>query len=195
VSAGDWTNSADFCYWQTPQIELAGKRLGVVGYGRIGRQVGAVGQAFGMSIVACGRHGAKPPVAPHVEWLTPRELFATADIVSLHCPLTPQTERIVNHALLSRMRPSAFLINTARGGLVDERDLAAALHHGQIAGAAIDVVTVEPIRADNPLLTAPNCLITPHIAWTSLAARQRILQTTAENIAAFLAGKPQNRVA
>jgi glycerate dehydrogenase len=123
------------------------------------------------------------------------QLFAEADVASLHCPLTPDTERLVNRELLARMRREAFLINTSRGGLIDEQSLADALRVGQIAGAAVDVVSIEPIRPDNPLLTAPNCLITPHMAWTSLAARKRVLQTTAENIAAFLAGKPQNNVA
>ncbi len=194
VSAGEWTNSADFCYWQTPQIELAGKRLGVVGYGRIARQVGVIGEAFGMHLLASGRPGTKAPDSTQVRWLSIEELFAEADIVSLHCPLTAKTESMVNAALLSRMRHDAFLVNTSRGGLVNEYDLAAALNSNQIAGAAVDVVSQEPIRADNPLLSAPNCLITPHMAWTSLAARQRLVQTTAQNIAAFLANRPENLV-
>jgi glycerate dehydrogenase len=121
-------------------------------------------------------------------------LLADSDVVSLHCPLTPETERMINRRTLNQMRREAFLVNTSRGGLVDERELAGALRAGRIAGAAVDVASVEPIRSDNPLLAAPNCLITPHIAWSSLAARQRIMQTTASNIAAFLAGKPQNDV-
>lgn len=194
VRAGDWACSPDFCYWLTPQLELAGKRLGLVGYGRIARQVGAIGAAFGMKILACGRHGAPPPADSDVEWLTTDELFAAADIVSLHCPLTPENERMVNTRQLGRMQRHALLVNTSRGGLVNEHDLAAALSSGQIAGAAVDVVSREPIVADNPLLTAPNCLITPHMAWSSLAARQRLMQTTAENVTAFLAGKPINVV-
>ena len=194
VAAGDWTNRADFCYWLTPQVELAGKRLGIIGYGRIARKVGEIGQAFGMKVLASGRPGSTPPKSASVELLSTNEIFAGADIVSLHCPLTPETERMVNRRLLDSMRRGAFLINTSRGGLVDERDLAAALRAGQIAGAAVDVVSQEPIRADNPLLSAPNCLITPHIAWSSLAARQRLMRTTAENVAAFLAGEPKNVV-
>jgi glycerate dehydrogenase len=195
VSAGEWTKCKDFCYWLTPQVELAGQQLGLVGYGRIARQVGAIGGAFGMQVSACGRPGTPPPKkTSSVDWLSKERLFAESDIVSLHCPLTSETKHMVNRSVLARMRRKAFLINTSRGGLVDEHDLAEALRAGQIAGAAVDVVSAEPIQADNPLLTAPNCLITPHMAWTTLAARRRVMQTTADNIAAFLAGKPQNDV-
>lgn len=194
VAAGEWTKCPDFCYWQTPQIELAGKRLGLVGFGRIARQVAAIGRAFGMHVAACGRAGSQPPASENIDWLERDELFATSDVVSLHCPLTPQTAGMVGRAVLRRMRPSAMLINTSRGGLVNERDLADALREGLIAAAAVDVVSAEPIRPENPLLAAPNCLITPHMAWSSLAARQRIMQTTAENIRAFLTGTPQNDI-
>ncbi len=194
VHAGDWAKSTDFCYWLTPQIELDGKFLGLVGYGRIAQQVGAIGAAFGMRVLASGRPGSARPKSFAGEWVNTDELFERADIVSLHCPLTPQTERMANRQMLGRMKRGAFLINTSRGGLVDERDLAEALRSEQIAGAAVDVVSQEPIRADNPLLSAPNCLITPHIAWTTLAARERLMRTTAENVAAFLAGKPINVV-
>ena len=169
VAAGDWTQSPDFCYWLTPQLELAGKNLGLVGYGRIAQQVGVIGQAFGMKLLASGRPGSSPPKTSAVDWLSTEKLFAAADIISLHCPLTVDTERMVDRVLLGRMRPSALLINTSRGGLVNELDLADALRAGRIAGAAVDVVSDEPIRAENPLLTAPNCLITPHMAWTTLA--------------------------
>jgi len=192
VAAGDWTKCPDFCYWLTPQIELAGKRLGIVGYGRIGRQVGAIGQAFEMTVSVSGRPGAKSSSSTSsIQWSSTQELFAESDVVSLHCPLTAETERMVDRDLLSSMPRHAFLINTSRGGLVDEQALFDALRSGQIAGAAVDVVTHEPIRPDNPLLSAPNCLITPHIAWTSLPARQRIIETTASNIAAYLAGNPR----
>jgi glycerate dehydrogenase len=194
VHAGEWAKSPDFCYWLMPQIELDGKSLGLVGYGRIAQQVGAIGAAFGMRLLASGRPGSARPRSTAVEWLDNDALFERANIVSLHCPLTQQTERMVNRHMLGRMKRGAFLINTSRGGLVDERDLAEALRSGQIAGAAVDVVSAEPIRGDNPLLSAPNCLITPHIAWTTLAARERLMRTTAENVAAFLAGKPINVV-
>ncbi|HEX3602208.1 MAG TPA: D-2-hydroxyacid dehydrogenase [Lacipirellulaceae bacterium] len=194
VRDGDWTKSPDFCYWLTPQVELAGKCLGVVGYGRIARQVAEIGKAFGMRVSASGRPGSVPPKSANVEWLSTEGLFATADVVSLHCPLSSETERMVNRQLLERMKRGAFLVNTSRGGLVNEQDLADALRAGTIAGAAMDVVSMEPIDTNNPLLSAPNCWITPHIAWTSLAARQRLMQSTAENVAAFLAGKPINVV-
>lgn len=194
VKAGDWTKSPDFCYWLTPQVELAGKKLGLVGYGRIARQVGEIGAAFGMRVLASGRLGSKPPAEPSVKWLSTDELFATADVVSLHCPLTPETQQLVNAERIKRMRRSAFLVNTSRGGLINEKDLAAALQERVIAGAAVDVASHEPIQPDNPLLTAPNCLITPHIAWSALAARERLMRATAENVAAFLVGRPINVV-
>ncbi len=194
VKAGEWSRSPDFCYWNTPLIELAGKRMGIVGFGRIGRRVGELAHAFGMEVLASDVQPSNdPPYAPFT-WCSIDDLFARADFVTLHCPQTADNARFVNAALLQRMQRHAFFINTARGGLVDEADLADALHRGLIAGAAVDVVSSEPIAADNPLLTAPHCLITPHIAWAALAARQRLMRTTAENIAAFLAGAPVNVV-
>jgi glycerate dehydrogenase len=194
VAAGEWAKRPDFSYWLTPQIELAGKRLGIVGLGRIGRKVASIGRGFNMEILACGRSGSATPGGMDVVWLPTEELFAAADIITLHCPLTPETDCMVNRRLLNRMRHGAFLINTSRGGLLDERDVADALRDGRLAGAAVDVVSHEPIRPDNPLLTAPNCLITPHMAWSSLSARQRLMRSTAQNIAAFLAGEPINVV-
>lgn len=194
VKAGRWTRSPDFCFWDPPPIELVGSTIGIVGFGRIGQRVGALAHAFGMSVVAAvGTRRSTPPYEPFA-WLETNELFSTADVVTLHCPLTPDNERFVNRALLARMKPSAFLLNTARGALVDEQALADALNEERIAGAAADVVSVEPIRADNPLLTARNCLITPHMAWGSLAARKRLMAATVENVAAFLRGKPKNVV-
>lgn len=193
VAAGRWSDCPDFSYWLTPQIELAGKRLGLVGYGRIAREVAKIGRAFGMEILASGRPG-KRIADSSVESLSTAELFASSDVVSLHCPLTDETERMVNRELLSRMQRHAFLVNTSRGGLIVEQDLADALNAQQIAGAAVDVVSQEPIRPENPLLVAPNCLITPHMAWSSLAARRRLMQATAENVAAFLKGSPINVV-
>ena len=194
VAGGDWTACSDFCYWHTTQVELVGRRLGLVGYGRIAQKVAAIGRAFGMDILASERSGFVPPPSDDVRWFSAEALFAEADIVSLHCPLTPETDRMVERKLLGRMHREAFLVNTSRGGLVEERDLAEALNAGQIAGAAVDVVSVEPIRPDNPLLGAKNCLVTPHMAWSSLAARKRLIQTTVENVAAFLAGEPLNDV-
>lgn len=193
VAAGEWGRSPDFCYWLTPQIELAGQRLGVVGYGRIGRRVAQIGQALGMEVLACGRPGTPPP-QDAVAWVDVDHLFRTAHVISLHVPLLPETERLVDARRLALVQPATLLVNTARGGLVDEQALADALHEGRLAGAALDVVSREPIGPDNPLLTAPRCLLTPHMAWAAHAARQRLMRTTAENIAAFLAGQPQNVV-
>jgi glycerate dehydrogenase len=194
VKNSDWSNSADFCYWNTPLIELAGKRMGIVGFGRIGRRVGELAHAFGLDVIA---HDVQPGDAPDYApfaWRSIDEVFAEADIVSLHCPQTSDNAEFVNAALLGRMQPHAFFINTARGGLVNEAELAQALNTNAIAGAAVDVVSSEPIARDNPLLNAKNILITPHIAWATLAARQRLMRATAENIAAFIEGAPVNVV-
>jgi glycerate dehydrogenase len=191
VRAGDWARSPDFCFWRTPQVELAGKTLGLVGCGRIGRRVADLGRAFGMAVLAHGRSQLLPPGC---EPAGLDELFARSDVISLHCPLTPDTAGLVNRRRLLLVKPSAFLINTARGGLVVEADLAEALNDGRLAGAAVDVVSQEPIRPDNPLLTARNCLITPHIAWASREARRRLLRATIANVANFLAGRPTNVV-
>lgn len=190
VKDGEWSVHPDFSYWKMPLVELAGRTLGVVGFGRIGRRVGVLAHAFGMHVVACDAvRGPDPGFAPF-DWLSLPELFAQSDVVSLHCPQTPATQEMVNRALLERMKPEAFFINTARGGLVNERDLAEALESGRIAGAALDVVSSEPIHPSNPLLKARNCILTPHHAWATLAARQRLMRTTADNIAAFLHGHP-----
>jgi glycerate dehydrogenase len=194
VHAGEWVKCPDFCFWKSPLVELAGLTLGVVGFGRIGRRVAELGHAFGMKVIAPSRSRKNAPSWEPFAWVELDELFSTADIISLHCPMTPETKGLINTANLAKMKPSAILVNTSRGGLVVEADLAAALNRGQIAAAAVDVLSVEPPSADNPLLTARNCVVTPHHAWATLAARQRIMQTTAANIAAFLAGQPQNVV-
>lgn len=193
VRAGDWSQSADFCFWRTLLVELAGKTLGIVGFGRIGRRVAELARAFGMEVIACGRSRSSPPEQP-LAWVGLEELFARADVISLHCPLSPETAGLVNAERLRLVKPSAFLINTARGGLVVEQDLAEALDSGRLAGAAVDVVSREPIAPDNPLLAARNCLITPHIAWATREARQRLLEATAANVRAFLDGRPINVV-
>jgi glycerate dehydrogenase len=194
VHAGEWTRSPDFCFWKMPLVELAGLTIGIVGYGRIGRRVAEISHAFGMQVLATG--GSRRDLSPdqRSSWVSTVELFATADVVSLHCPVTSDNRQFVDRELLAHMKPSAFLINTARGGLVNEGDLAAALNGGKLAGAAVDVVSVEPIRADSPLLSARNCIVTPHIAWASLAARRRLMAATVRNVAAFLAGRPINVV-
>jgi glycerate dehydrogenase len=193
VRAGRWSACADFCYWETELVELAGLTLGLVGYGRIARAVAAVGRAFGMKVIAHRRQGG---VADDGTPCVPLdELFATSDVVSLHCPLTAETAGLVAARRLGLMKPTAFLVNTARGGLVVEADLAAALDAGLIAGAGLDVLSTEPPPADNPLLGARNCLITPHVAWATRPARRRLIEVAAANLEAFAAGAPQNVVA
>ena len=185
VREGRWTRSPDFCYWDYPLIELDGLTLGIIGFGRIGKMVGQLAEAFGMKVLTYSR---KQPVAEM------ETLFRRSDIISLHCPLTPQTEHLVNEKRLAWMKPTAFLLNTSRGPLIDESALAKALNKGRIAGAGLDVLAVEPPTADNPLLRAKNCLITPHIAWATRAARSRLMEAVVENVRAFLAGESKNVV-
>jgi glycerate dehydrogenase len=166
--------------------------MGIVGLGRIGVRVAGLARAFGMTVIAAGRPGASSPGT--AERRSIPDLFAEADVASLHCPLTVENAGFVNAELLRRMKPTAFLINTARGGLVNERDLAYALKEGWLAGAALDVVSSEPMTPQNPLRDAPSCIVTPHIAWASLAARRRLMATTVESVRAFLAGQPANVV-
>lgn len=192
VREGKWSNSADFCFWDTPQIELAGLTMGIVGFGAIGREVARIAQAFGMPVMATSRSFAVH--SRDVSMVDVDTLFRVADVVSLHCPLTPQTHEIVNARRLSKMKRSAFLINTGRGQLVDEQALADALARGQIAGAGLDVLATEPPPADHPLLSAPNCFITPHYAWATHGARVRLMHEVVENLAAYLAGNPRNVV-
>ena len=191
VAEGRWSQSPDFCYWDFPLVELAGLTMGLIGFGRIGRATGEIALAMGMKILAYEKAAA---ACPNVRFVDLDELFRQSDVVSLHCPLTPETREVVNADRLAMMKRSAYLINTSRGPLVDELALADALRAGQIAGAGLDVLSTEPPPADHPLLTAPNCCITPHIAWATRAARARLLDTTVQNIRAFLAGKPQNVV-
>ena len=193
VHNGDWCRSIDFCYWKTPQMELAGKTMGIIGFGRIGRAVGQIAKAFGMRVIAYNRsHCAEgEAIGEYVDLDT---LFRQTDIISLHCPLTPQTSELINKDSISKMKDGVILLNTARGGLVNENDLFEALTAGKLRGAAVDVVSAEPMAADNPLLNAPNCIITPHMAWAPLESRQRIMDCTVRSIQAFLDGQPINTV-
>lgn len=191
VRAGRWAASADFSYWDFPLIELSGRSIGIIGFGAIGQAVATIAQAFGMKVIATTRTARS---VPGIEFVTMDELFRQADIVTLHCPLTPDTQGLVNAARLATMKPGAFLINTGRGALIVESDLAAALNAGTIAGAGLDVLSVEPARADNPLPAARNCLITPHIAWATLEARRRLMAITVSNVRNFLAGTSVNLV-
>ena len=194
VRAGEWTRQPDFSLRKTPLLELAGKTMGIAGYGRIGRRVGELARAFGMLTLAYDPAPHPTTAADPVAWCDLDELFDRSDVISLHCPLTDQTVGMVNRERLGRARPTAFLINTARGALVVEDDLAEALNAGRLAGAALDVVSREPIQPDNPLLNARNCVITPHIAWATTEARKRLMDATVANVSAFLAGHPINVV-
>ena len=194
VREGAWQRQSDFCFWQRPLIELAGKSIGIVGFGRIGRRVGKLASALGMQVGAYDVQQIVPPVSGQFAWRSLEDLFAESDVITLHCPQTEENTGMVDRRLLSTMKPTAFFINAARGGLVNEQDLADALNRGTIAGAALDVLSSEPPADDNPLLNASNCLITPHIAWATLEARRRMMSITAENVSAFLRGKPGNVV-
>jgi glycerate dehydrogenase len=193
VKSGQWTYSPDFAYWKSPQMELAGKTLGIIGFGRIGRKVAQIGLAFGMRVIFHNR--SKVSDAPlEVSQFPLEEVFAQSDVISLNCPLSDENSGFVNQPLLLTMKPSAILINTGRGGLVNEADLAAALNAGTIAATGLDVLSTEPPQPDNPLLTANNCYITPHIAWATLEARHRLMNITVENLKCFISGKAQNVV-
>jgi glycerate dehydrogenase len=190
VQRGDWVRSQDFMYTLTPLVELSGKTLGIVGYGRIGRRVAAVARALGMRVLV---HTRTPPDDDTgIACVELDRLFAESDVVTLHCPLTPQTERLVNAGRLRTMKPSAFLISTSRGPLLDEQAVADALNAGRLAGAGLDVLSTEPPKADNPLLAARNCHITPHTAWATREARGRLYHVAVQNLRAFLAGAPIN---
>ncbi len=192
VRDGRWSKNPDWCYWDYPLVELAGLTMGIVGFGRIGAAVAKLAAAFGMKILACTPNPRRLP-----GWVGKAELdelFRSSDVVSLHCPLTPETRNLVNTERLALMKPTAFLLNTSRGGLVDEQALALALNTGKLAGAALDVLTTEPPPMNHPLFAARNCLITPHQAWATRAARIRLMKTAVENLGAFTNGRPRNVV-
>lgn len=187
-----WATSPDFAYWHYPLVEVAGRTMGIVGFGQIGQAVARVAQAFGMQVIVYSPRGTKG--VPGVETVGLDECFRRADVLTLHCPLTADTARLVNADRLALMKPTAFLLNTSRGGVIDEPALAEALATGRIAGAGLDVLTEEPPPADHPLVPLKNCHITPHIAWATQEARRRLMQVAVANLQAYLAGKPQNVV-
>lgn len=188
---GRWSRSSDFCYWDQPLTELAGKTFGIVGLGHIGSQVALIAHAFGMRVVAYTSK-QESDLPPFVEKQTLQALLAQSDVVSLHCPLTPATHHLINSQSLHEMKPTAILINTGRGPLVDDQAVADALADGSLAAYCADVLTHEPPQADHPLLHQPHAYITPHIAWASTEARSRLLQVAIDNVRAFIDGKPQN---
>jgi glycerate dehydrogenase len=194
VRAGKWSASPDFCFWDFPLIELAGKTMGIIGFGDIGEKVGDLATAFGMNIMGNRRHPTDQAHRKNFRWASVNEILESADVVSIHCPLSPETKGLINKDSLKRMKKSAFLLNTSRGPIIVENDLAEALNKEMIAGAGIDVLSVEPPPPDNPLLKAKNCIITPHIAWATKEARIRLMDTATENLKSFLAGKPVNVV-
>lgn len=193
VHNGDWAACPDFCYWKTPLIELAGKTMGIIGFGRIGRQTGAIARAMGMQVLATGSRPCDEgrAIAEYVDLDT---VLRQSDVISLHCPLFPETTGIINKDTIAKMKDGVIILNMARGPMIVEEDLAQALNSGKVYAAGMDVVSQEPIRADNPLLTAKNCFITPHIAWASRECRQRIMDITEQNIRSFLEGNVRNRV-
>jgi glycerate dehydrogenase len=193
VREGAWSRSADFAYWDFPLVELAGLKMGLIGFGAIAQAVARIALAFGMQVVAT-RRDERPSEVAGVELVSLETLLRTSDVVSVHCPLTPETRGLINAARLAAMKPTAWLLNTSRGPVIVEQDLADALNGGRIAGAGLDVLSSEPPPAENPLLTAKNCLITPHIAWATRAARSRLVAIVAANIRAFLDGAPRNVV-
>lgn len=193
VREGAWSRSRDFCFWDTPQIELQGKTMGIVGFGHTGSAVATLAQAFGMHVRAYTSKEASQ-LPPGIKKASLEEIFSDSDVVSIHAPLTPDTRGLVNAARLALMKPTAILINTSRGPLVDEKALAEALEQGKIRAAGVDVLSNEPPRADNPLLKAPRCYITPHIAWATREARGRLIEITVANLKAFLAGESIHRV-
>ena len=193
VHAGEWTESADFCYWKRPLIEVSGKTAGIIGFGRIGMAVARVLRAMNVRVLAYSR-SERAEGRALADYVPLDELIGSSDFIFLHCPLTPETEGLINAARIAQMKDGVIIVNNGRGPLIVEADLAAALACGKVGCAAVDVASSEPIRADNPLLHAPNCIITPHISWATKEARERIMQTTADNVKSFMAGKPAHVV-
>ena len=194
VHSGGWIKSPDFCYWKAPLTELLGKTLGIVGFGSIGKQSAKIAQAFGMKVICFTRSPEKLKDFPEIQSVSFDELCKNSDFITLHCPLTDDTKNLINKDSISKMKKSCIVINTARGPIVNEEDMAFALKNNQLAGFACDVVSVEPMKEDNPLLNCPNCLITPHIAWASLETRKRLFDEIVKNLESFIQGKSRNLV-
>ena len=192
VRAGEWSKHDDWSFWKSPLVELEGKTMGIIRFGRIGRRVGQIADAMGMRVIANDTYQGDPPAYEGFRWAAVDELLRESDVVSLHSPLFPETQGMIKQGTLEQMKPSAFLINTSRGGLVVDQDLADALNAGRLAGAGLDVLTVEPPVSTNPLLSARNCLVTPHIAWATREARARLMDTVIGNISAWTSGNPRN---
>jgi len=194
VRQGKWAQSVDFCYWDYPLVELAGKTMGIIGFGNIGRKVADIATAFGMHIIANDKQQTDQSSRKNFKWADVNQLLEEADVVSIHCPLFPETKGLINRESLKLMKKTAFLLNTARGPVIVDEDLAEALNNGTIAGAGIDVLSVEPPSNDNPLFAAKNCIITPHIAWATKEARTRLMDIAVNNLLSFLNGSPVNIV-
>ena len=193
VHEGRWENNADWCFWDYPLIELAGKTMGIIGFGRIGQATGRIAKALGMKVIAYDEH-ANDSGAMIAEYVSLDELFAQSDIITLHCPLFPATEGIINKKNIAKMKDGVIIINNSRGQLIHEADLAEALNSGKVYAAGLDVVSSEPIKGDNPLLKAKNCIITPHISWAPKESRKRLMDIAVNNLAAFIDGNPINMV-
>lgn len=194
VKRGDWTKNQDWCFWNHPLIELAGKTMGIIGFGRIGQGTARIAQALGMKVLAYDTYQNPQLVSETCTYVSLDQVFASSDVIALHCPLFPETEGIINKDTIGKMKDGVMIINNSRGPLIVESDLRDALNSGKVAGAAVDVVSAEPISMDNPLLDAVNCIITPHIAWAPKESRQRLMDLAVENLHAFLSGAPQNVV-
>ena len=193
VHEGRWCECDSFCFWDTPQMELAGKTIGIIGFGSIGQAVGRLAKVLGMEVITYSR-SIRPEGKEIAEYVDLDTLLARSDVISLHCPLFPETEKMINAHTIGKMKDGVILLNTSRGGVIDEMAVAEGLRSGKIRSAAVDVVSEEPMRRENPLLTAPNCIITPHMAWAPIETRQRLLGVVAENIRGFLEGTPRNVV-
>lgn len=194
VKKGDWTNNQDWCFWNHPLIELAGKTMGIIGFGRIGQATARIAQAFGMKILAFDEYQNAALETDTCRYASLDEVFANSDVIALHCPLFPSTEGIINKENIAKMKDGVMIINDSRGPLIVEEDLRDALNSGKVAGAAVDVVSTEPIKMENPLMSAKNCLITPHIAWAPKESRQRLMDIAVDNLRAYAAGSPINVV-